>query len=59
MTWLPWRRWRRAELLAVEAEESLEDARAEHLAAKALADEARALANTNGFAQAIRTAMGV
>lgn len=59
MTWLPWRRWQDAEQRAVEAEESLADARAEHLRAKALAVEARELASTNGFAQAIRTAMGV
>lgn len=55
----PWHRWRHAEQLAEEAEQSLDDAKREHRRVKALVDEARALLEVNGYAEAIRKSMGV
>lgn len=57
--WLPWKRWQQAEIRADEAEAALAEAWVQHDRAKKLAAEARRLQHSNGFTEAIRSAMGV
>lgn len=59
MKW-PWSdRERRAEERAREAEAKLRRARAEYTVARMVADASRRAKEQNGFAELIRTAMGV
>lgn len=57
--WLPWRRWQEAERMADDAEAALADALVQHSRAKEIASESRRLQHSNGFTDAIRSAMGV
>lgn len=56
--WLPWRRVRRAESMAVEAEQRLEAAHRDHAQAMNLAADVRRLKARNGFTDSIRTVFG-
>lgn len=53
------RRWEQAEAEADAAEERLAQAKMEHAKVQRLAEEARQIKQSNGFAEAIRSAMGV